>query len=307
MIRKISSFLVICFSLSFLSAQNFEFRRNAQTVLQESKPQQQDQSNVKNESETAQGQNEKNEAGESSKLSEESLNSGDENTSGESSSVSEGLNTEASGENKNRKSISEIFDPNFFLTFGPMLMINTDSSSRSAPHPVMYSGGAGWNFLPDSNFDLETRLSFFMNYYLWDGEKARPAEVENRTVTALSFLLDISGGYTWKKGANNFSAGGGLGMLFRYGLKSDGVSDDDYNPLTRKSVSGDSGKINSDLLSIMNILHPELFLGYSRTIFNNWKAGVEFRTYLPLGALSSGDGVNGMLFSLSLRLGLPNK
>ena len=70
-----------------------------------------------------------------------------------------------------------------------MVLVNTDSTAKSAPSPIMYAGGAGLDFFPESSFDFQTKISFFTNYYLWTGEEAKPAEVENRTATAISFLL----------------------------------------------------------------------------------------------------------------------
>jgi len=199
------------------------------------------------------------------------------------------------------------FSPNFFLTFGPMVLVNTDSASESAPSPVMYAGGAGFDFFPESSFGFQTRISFFTNYYLWNGEKAKPAEVENRTATAISFLLDLCGGKKWISGKNSFSLDGGLGFLFRYGILSNGVEERDKNPITGTSAKDDIKDINSDFLDFMNAIYPEIAFSYSRNIFDGWKAGVESRIYFPLASLSSGDGFDNMLFSLSFKLNFPGK
>lgn len=199
------------------------------------------------------------------------------------------------------------FSPSFFLTLGPMVLVNTDSTSESAPSPVMYAGGAGFDFFPESSFDFQTKISFFTNYYLWNGEEAKPAEVENRTATAISFLLDLCGGKKWISGKNSFSLDGGLGFLFRYGILSNGVEESDKNPKTGTSAKDDIKDINSDFLTFMNMIYPEVAFSYSRSIFDGWKAGVESRIYFPLGSVSSGDGFDNMLFSLSFKLNFPSR
>ncbi|MCR4822603.1 MAG: hypothetical protein K5873_06995 [Treponema sp.] len=184
-------------------------------------------------------------------------------------------------------------------------MVNTDSATDSAPSPLMYSLGLGGDFLFSSNIFLQTHASFFTNYYLWDGEESQPAEVENRTATALSALLDLTGGYSWLLGQNKnhlLSLGGGLGFLFRYGLLSSGVSSDDKNRNGQSTASQDLSDINSSFYSNLAFLYPELSLTYSYALSEIWKIGGEFRTYLPLGSLINGKGIDGMIFALSFKL-----
>lgn len=199
------------------------------------------------------------------------------------------------------------FSPSFFLSFGPMVLVNTDSTAESAPSPVMYALGGGLDFFPESSFSFQTKVSFFTNYYLWTGEEAKPAEVENRTATAISFLLDLCGGKKWIFGKNSISLDGGLGFLFRYGILSNGVEESDKNPVTGTSAKDDIKDINSDFFDFMNMIYPEIAFSYSRSIFDGWKAGVESRIYFPLGSLSNGGGFDNMLFSLSFKLNFPGK
>lgn len=225
--------------------------------------------------------------------------SAQEEISGEEISV-----TEAAPSAEQKKSSSKI-DSSLFFTLGPKLMLNTDDHTKSAPSPVMYSLGIGGDFLLPNNILLAAHASFFTNYYLWDGERAQPAEVENRTATALSAMIDLTGGYTWKAGESKkhlLSASGGIGILARHAILSNGVNPDDPNRDTKTKASDDVSSINDTFFKDLNFMYPELAFSYSYILSEIWKIGGEFRTYIPLGSLTNGNGVDGMIFSLSLKL-----
>ena len=152
---------------------------------------------------------------------------------------------------------------------------------------------------------LQPHASFFTNYYLWDGENARPAEVENRTATALSAMIDLTGGYTWTLGDEEkhfLSALGGIGFFARYGILSSGVDSDAPNRDSSSTAGDDVSEINSAFYKNLRFLYPEFVLSYSYKLSEIWKIGGEFRTYLPLGSLLSGDGLDGMIYSLAVRI-----
>lgn len=196
-------------------------------------------------------------------------------------------------------------DADLFFTAGPKLMLNTDDHTKSAPSPIMYSLGVGGDFLFENNVLVSAHGSFFTNYYLWDGTDAQPAEVENRTATALSMMLDLTGGYTFKLGETEkhlLSVSGGLGFLFRHAILSNGVSADAPNRDTGSKASEDVSDINGTFFSNLNFLYPEFAVSYSYILSEKWKIGSEFRTYLPLGSMTNGNGADGMIFSLDLKL-----
>ena len=206
-------------------------------------------------------------------------------------------NQENSAESESPENPTEFKDSAFFLTAGPMLMLNTDSETDSAPSPVMYSMGFGYSFRKDKKIAGEARLSFFTNYYLWDGDDAQIAEVENRTATALSFLLDATAGRVWRKGANEISVSGGLGVLARIALLSSGVSEDE--------AGDDVSSINSWFYSNANFLFPEFAVSYLRSFqdfLGSTKIGGEFRTYICIGSIIAGDILDSMIFSLSAKI-----
>lgn len=208
------------------------------------------------------------------------------------------------GQEKSKYRISSD-DIKFFVNLGPELMINTDSAKKSAPHPVMFSGGVGCDIFADRLINFQPRLNFFMNYYIWDGEDAQPAEVENRTATGLSFMLDLCVGHTWNFGKNSVQALVGPGILIRYGILSSGVKSGDLNPITGTKAKDDVKDINKWFFKDLNFLYPEIAVTYMRHINDFWNVGAEFRTYFPLGSLTHGEKFDGAIFSLAIKLQVP--
>ena len=197
----------------------------------------------------------------------------------------------------------------FFVTAGPMLLVNADSSTNSAPSPIMFSLGAGVDFFRNRAVMFEPRLSCFTNYYLWDGNDAHPAEIENRTALVLAALLDVRLFKAWRRGANRFLLGGGVGVLARYGVLANGVdsgdaggeTDDDGVPLS--TAGDDVGSISSYLWQSARFLYPELAFCWMRHLAQaNVSAGVDVAFYLPLGSLASGNALDAALVSLAFKL-----
>lgn len=184
-------------------------------------------------------------------------------------------------------------------------MINTDDHKKSAPSPVMYSLGVGGDFLFSNNILLQAHSSFFTNYYLWDGKDAQPAEVENRTATALSAMIDLTGGYTFTIGETQkhfLSVNGGIGFFARYAILANGVEPDEANRDIGTKARDDVSDINGTFFKDLNFLYPEIAFSYSYELSEIWKIGGEFRTYLPIGSLMKGRGIDGMIFSLALKV-----
>lgn len=194
----------------------------------------------------------------------------------------------------------------FFVTGGSMLLVNTDSNS--APSPIMFSLGAGTSLWQTAPVTLQPRISFFTNYYAWDGENARPAEVENRTALVLSALVDLCAVKTWWHGASQFQAGAGAGIWARLSVLANGVSSED------SGVTDSDGAVlttaGDDVRDIQNWfwrdlrwLYPELCFSWlhrlpQRPIY----AGVDMRFYVPLTSLKNGNAMDAALASMAFKL-----
>ena len=179
----------------------------------------------------------------------------------------------------------------FFFTLGPMVYVNTDS--KSAPSPIMFGGGLGFEFFNNHYINFQPKFTFFTNYYLWDGKNARPAEIENRTALALSCLLDLDASHTWIFEKNALQAGAGISFLGRFGLLANGVDESE-----KDSVKS----INSWYYQSMNFLYPNIAVSWMRKLDSKWHAGFEGRIYIPLGAIADGRGFDTMIATLGVKV-----
>lgn len=179
-------------------------------------------------------------------------------------------------------------DTNFFFTLSPLLYINTDSSS--APSPISFSAGLGFDFFNSKKIGMECKANFFTNYFLWDGKIARPAEIENRTALVFNSLWDIDATYAWNFTTSQLKLCAGLGFLLRYAILANGIDESD-----------DVKDINKSFYSKLNFLYPNLGLSWLYDFNARWKAGFEAKLYLPVGAIAEGRGLDSMMISAGVK------
>ncbi len=188
----------------------------------------------------------------------------------------------------------------FFFTLGPLLYVNTDSSS--APSPVKFSAGFGFDFFTDRIISFQPKISAFTNYYLWDGQYARPAEVENRTALALSFLFDLNAAHKWSFNNDSFELGGGISFLARYAFLANGVEETDSGSSSTATAGDDVKSINSWFYKDLNFLYPNISFCYMHQFTENYSAGLETKVYIPLGALKDGRALDTTLVFFGVKV-----
>ena len=188
----------------------------------------------------------------------------------------------------------------FFFTLDPCIYMNADD--KSAPSPIMFSGGLGLDFFNDKAVSFQPKLSFFTNYFLWNGNNARPAEVENRTAQVLNFLIDLDAVHTWLFKNSALQAGGGISVLARFAFLANGVNSSDSGGTDTSTAGDDVSSINSWFYSNLNFLYPNLNISWMRKMESQWIAGFEGRFYFPLGALTDGRGFDTMMISLGVKV-----
>ena len=192
-----------------------------------------------------------------------------------------------------------------FFTAGLLGILNTHSGTESATSPILFMPGFGINYNLFNNISLQPRLNFFYNYYLWNKDMALPAEVENRTATVFSALLDIPVLLRISTRHEKFSlqAGGGIAILARYGILSSGVKEDDPNrDYPNRSASDDVEDINSYMWENMRWIYPELSANIMFGLNNGWLLGASGTLYLPLGSTLSGEILNETMLNICVKL-----
>ena len=191
------------------------------------------------------------------------------------------------------------------LQFSPALYLNpnkynSENTIVSAPSPVVYPVTVGVLWPNYTFIAIQPTLSFFMmNHLFYDG-LALPAEIENRTTTTLSFMLNIPAVLTLYLPKSRFQLEAGFGIFMRFGLRSSGVSEDDY---------GYSGSAGEDVKLInqwfWNNLHWFYFTTSGSWLYNateKLKLGPSVDIWLPLGSLFTEKNTQGMIISLGLKI-----
>ena len=192
----------------------------------------------------------------------------------------------------------------FFMTAGLLGILNMHSGTHSAPSPILFSPGFGVDIYMTKKLFLQPHANIFYTYYLWNKDMALPAEVENRTATVPALLLDVPAVWNIVERNTMFvQVGGGLAVLARFGILSNGVSENDPNrDYPNRTAKEDVSDINSFFYQDMRWLYPELTGTIMFALSNGWKLGASTTLYIPLGSLISGDGFNSAMLNLCVRL-----
>ena len=186
------------------------------------------------------------------------------------------------------------------LQFEPTLYLNTESTLVSAPSPIVYPFSIGILWPEYSRVAVQPLLSFFMMNHLLYEDKAVPAEIENRTTTTLSFMLNVPVVFSFFLSNSRFQVCAGPAVLMRFGLLSPGVKETD---------SGWAGSAGEDVTAINNWFWNDLRWFYF-TAGGSWlynldsklKAGPVMQISIPVGGLISNHNAQGMLISLGIKI-----
>lgn len=177
----------------------------------------------------------------------------------------------------------------FFFSIGPLLYLTDNSKNSSSP--VAYSVGGGMDFFKNKIVNLQTKISFFTNYMLWDEDFFRPAEIENSTCIVFSSFLDFKACHTFKIKKCDLEIGAGLSFLARIAI-SVGESE---------NASYDKEKMNDAFYSNLNFLYPDFSIAFFPVKGKKWKGGIESSFYIPLGSILNGHSFDGAMILIGLK------
>ena len=147
---------------------------------------------------------------------------------------------------------------------------------------------------------VQPTISFFMMNHLLYEDKALPAEIENRTTTTLSFMLNIPAVLSYYLENSCFQLTGGLGVFMRFGLLSPGVKDTDSG--WTGSAGEDVGKINEYFWGNMRWFYLTTGGSWLYNLTPQLRAGPTINVYLPVGGLISDKTVQGMIISAGIKI-----
>ncbi len=188
----------------------------------------------------------------------------------------------------------------FVMQFEPGFYLNTESSLISAPSPIVYPISVGFLWPDHAMIAVQPTISFFMMNHLLYEDKALPAEIENRTTTTLSFMLNIPAVLSYYLQNSCFQLTGGLGVFMRFGLLSPGVKDTDSG--WTGSAGEDVGKINEYFWGNMRWFYLTTGGSWLYNLTPQLRAGPTINVYLPVGGLISDKTVQGMIISADIKI-----
>ena len=188
----------------------------------------------------------------------------------------------------------------FVLQFEPALYLNTESTLVSAPSPIVYPVSIGFLWPCYSKVAVQPTLSFFMMNHLLYQDKAVPAEIENRTTTTLSFMLNVPVSFSFFLSNSRFQVCAGPGILMRFGLLSPGVKESDSG--WTGSAADDVTAINNWFWNDMRWLYLSTGASWLYNLDSNLEAGPVINISIPVGGLISDQDAQGMLISLGIKI-----
>lgn len=195
---------------------------------------------------------------------------------------------------------SEVRAAKFVMQFEPGFYINTASTLISAPSPIIYPITLGFIWPEQSTIAIQPAVSFFMMQHLYYDDMALPAEIENRTTTTLSFMLNIPAVYSLFLENSRFQFSGGAGIFMRFGILSPGVEESDSG--WTGSAGEDVAKINEYFWGNMRWFYLTFGASWLYDLTPQLRAGPVMNFYLPVGGLISDKTVQGMLISVGIKI-----
>ena len=192
------------------------------------------------------------------------------------------------------------FPIDFEMQFEPALYLNTESTLVSAPSPIVYPISIGFLWPDRSTFAIQPTLSFFMMQHLLYEDKALPAEIENRTTTTLSFMLNIPVVFSLFLDNSQFQFTAGPGILMRFGLLSPGVKEEDSG--WSGSAGSDVEKINEYFWNDMRWFYVSAGGSWLYNLTPQLRAGPTINVYLPVGGLISDQSAQSMIISAGIKI-----
>ncbi|MCR5401514.1 MAG: hypothetical protein K6E78_07955 [Treponema sp.] len=190
----------------------------------------------------------------------------------------------------------------WYLTFEPFLIFRTIESLTETPYfALTFPFSVGMVFPADKPLSFQPKISFFSEYFLWDGKCAFPARVEDSSNIAFCFLVDLPLNYTYTfREKHIFEGRSGPSFDLRFSKTMNGLNSSDQ--ATSGTVAQEVQEINQWFWKNANFLYWNFSLSYLYNFSRGIKAGPEASFYMPLGAVFSGNGFNAFMVSTGFKV-----
>jgi hypothetical protein len=175
---------------------------------------------------------------------------------------------------------------------------------QSAPSQIHFAPGIGLRLPSDTLVCFAPSLIGFAGYWLWSGEKALPAEVEQRTTWVPGILIDLPAVVNIRTANSIFSIGTGIAFLLRYAFLANSVPEEE---------SGDRDLMNAWFWQNARFVFPSAQFGWDFITENGWAIGISLQAYLPLAPffdsgyqdMTTTEKLDGGMLVLSTRFSVP--
>lgn len=198
--------------------------------------------------------------------------------------------------------ISFIHSMDFIIQMEPGVYLNMESKLISAPSPIIYPLTIGILWPNYTKIAVQPTLSFYSMEYLWYDEMALPAEIENRTVSSLSFMITIPVVFSLYFKTSRLQIMPGFSILARFGLLSNNVNPEDSG--YSGSAESDKDLINEWFWKDMHFLYLTAGASWLFNISGNLKAGPVINISIPFSMITAGEGLQNTCISAGLKLSL---
>ena len=190
----------------------------------------------------------------------------------------------------------------WYLTFEPFFIFRTIESLTETPYfALTFPFSVGMVFPADKPLSFQPKISFFSEYFLWDGKCAFPARIEDSSNIAFCFLLDLPLNYTFTlKEKHIFEGRSGPSVNIRFSKTMNGLNSSDQ--ATSGTVAEEVQEINRWFWKNANFLYWNFSLSYLYNFSRGIKAGPEAALYIPLGSVLSGQGFNAFMVSTGVKV-----
>ncbi len=194
-----------------------------------------------------------------------------------------------------------IYTLDFVMEYEASLYLNPEFEElNSAPSPINFQPSIGVLWPNYTMLAVQPTLSFFYMNHLWYEDRALPAEIENRTSTTLSFLLQIPAVFTVFMEKSRFQFTLGPAIMMRFALLASGVSASDTG--YTGSAASDINKMNSWFWEKGRWFYLSAGANWLYHITPQLRAGPSINVSLPLGALLSDHSAQGLIISTGIKI-----
>lgn len=177
---------------------------------------------------------------------------------------------------------------------------NANGNLVSAPSPIIYPISIGFLWPNYTFVSMQPTLSFFVMEHLFYDGMALPAEIENRTTTTLSFMINLPIVFSLFINQTRFQLSGGAGIFIQAGLKSAGVNDSDYG--YTGSAASDVNAINEYFWKDMHWLYLTTSFSWLYNVNSQLRIGPTVNTYIPMGTIIGNQNLHGFMITAGVKI-----